>query len=179
MKDNILKAAIQILEKEGVEKVSMRNIGKILDCAAGLIYYYYKDKEAILKDVYAQTCSQFLMGMKKMKWDAEHPERSFERLVVFMCLFRIRNSYRYREVFVRLGYGKKPPKELLEVRAYFVERLSQLHLARLHTEKDLEEAGRVILAYVEGIASISSHDSEKKIEKLTLEGIRPFIHYWR
>lgn len=179
MKEKILKADIKILEKQGVEKVSMRNIGQLLDCAAGLIYYYYKDKDSILKDFYAQTCGQFLTGMKKVKWDPKHPERSFEKLVVFMCLFRIRNSYRYREVFARLEYGKNPPKELQEVRAYFIERLAQLHLGRLKTDKDLEEASRVILAYVEGIASISSRDPEEKIEKLTLEGIRPFIQYWR
>lgn len=49
--ERIAETALQVLEKEGPEKVSMRRIAKTVGITPMAIYHYYPDREALLKSV--------------------------------------------------------------------------------------------------------------------------------
>lgn len=51
MKRNIINAAIQIMEQEGYEQLSIRKIASKIEYSPTTIYLYYKDKAEIIKDI--------------------------------------------------------------------------------------------------------------------------------
>lgn len=59
MKNMIKKAAYQIFMKQGIEKISMRNIAAKIKYSPTTIYLYYKNKDELLRDILADYNSQF------------------------------------------------------------------------------------------------------------------------
>lgn len=51
MKNNIMRAAIEIINKEGYEKLSIRKIAAKIEYSPAAIYLYYKDKAQIITDM--------------------------------------------------------------------------------------------------------------------------------
>lgn len=51
MKKKIMEAAIEIMEEEGYEKLSLRKIAAKIEYSPTTIYLYYKDKAEIIKDM--------------------------------------------------------------------------------------------------------------------------------
>jgi AcrR family transcriptional regulator len=179
----ILKNALQILEKEGVDSVTLRAIAHKMDVSVGVIYNYFTNKDEILKEIYVQTSSQFLKALKKREIDDKNknPFDAFVEMAVFMCEFRIENSHRYREIFFRQTFEEEP-KELLEIRKHSQEKLKALSLAALKTDEDLYLASRVVLSLAEGIASLAlrdiTKDARKKSAKTMELGITALLNGW-
>lgn len=51
MKNKIMNAAIEIIEQDGYEKLSMRKIANKIEYSPTTIYLYYKDKSDIISDI--------------------------------------------------------------------------------------------------------------------------------
>ena len=51
MKQKIMTAAIEIIEQEGYEKLSIRKIASKIEYSPTTIYLYYKDKAEIITDM--------------------------------------------------------------------------------------------------------------------------------
>src|ERR1700739_4631605 len=49
--EQIAETALRILEEEGPEKVSMRRLAKEVRITPMAIYYYYPDRESLLKSI--------------------------------------------------------------------------------------------------------------------------------
>ncbi len=52
-KEDILKEAVRLMGEKGVEAVSMREIAANLSVTKPMIYYYFKDKEDLIKQVFS------------------------------------------------------------------------------------------------------------------------------
>lgn len=52
-KEDILKEAIRLMAEKGIEAVSMREIANNLSITKPVIYYYFKDKEDLIKQVFS------------------------------------------------------------------------------------------------------------------------------
>lgn len=53
-KNKIIKAAIEIFSKKGFHRATIRDIAAKADVSIGLIYFYFKNKEDILKEIFKQ-----------------------------------------------------------------------------------------------------------------------------
>ena len=60
MKVKIRNAAIQIIEQEGYEKLSIRKIATKIEYSPTTIYLYYKDKAGIITDMSDELYSNVL-----------------------------------------------------------------------------------------------------------------------
>lgn len=58
-KEMILNAAFEITQKDGVEKVSNREIAKKLNCSIRPIYYQFKNSEELNKELYKKIDQYF------------------------------------------------------------------------------------------------------------------------
>ncbi len=47
-KKKLMNAAIQIIEKDGIDKITVRNVCKEAGVATGLFYYYFQNKDELL-----------------------------------------------------------------------------------------------------------------------------------
>ena len=179
----ILKNALKILEKEGVDCVTLRAIAHKMDVSVGVIYNYFTNKDELLKEIYVQTCSQFLQALKKREIGDKNknPIDAFVEMSIFMCEFRIENSHRYREIFVQQTFEEEP-KELLEIRKHSQEKLKALSLAAMKTNEDLYLASRAVLCLAEGIASLAvrdkTNDARKNSAQIMGFGVTALLKGW-
>lgn len=68
--DIILDAASQVFACEGFHKAKISKIAEIAGIGAGTIYLYFKNKEAILEEIFLRSWSRIeskLLEMKKIK----------------------------------------------------------------------------------------------------------------
>lgn len=183
IRKEILHEALSLLEKEGVDAVTIRKIADLMDSSVGVIYNYFKNKDEILNEIYRETCRLFLEGLKKKELEDQKKERhkAFIGMCVYMCEFRIENSHRYREIFLKHTF-EKAPEELLEIRKHIQKKLTELQLQTLNTENAVYEASRLLVALAEGIASLALRDKSEDIVKKSAQsmehGVKAFLHFW-
>jgi AcrR family transcriptional regulator len=65
-KDQILDRAMEIAVEEGVDAVSIRRLSSACGIAIGSVYNYYKDKEAIIRDLSERFWSGILEDQEKV-----------------------------------------------------------------------------------------------------------------
>lgn len=65
MKDKIINAAKKLFLTKGYEKTTMRDIVKSAETSIGNCYFYYKNKEAILKEIVISEIDEFEKVLEK------------------------------------------------------------------------------------------------------------------
>lgn len=65
-KDQILDRAMEIAIEEGVDAVSIRRLSSACGIAIGSVYNYYKDKDAIIRDLAERFWSGILADQEKV-----------------------------------------------------------------------------------------------------------------
>lgn len=63
-RQRILKCAKTIISQEGLEQLSIRKIANMLEYTPGIIYHYFKDKDAILYEITKEGCMGILQIIK-------------------------------------------------------------------------------------------------------------------
>ena len=82
-KIQILKAAQQIFARYGYFKSTMDDIAQAMGMKKGSLYYYYKSKEDILKDVVNYESEQFLNALQKEIESLKTPQEKILRFLQF------------------------------------------------------------------------------------------------
>ena len=59
-RDRILEAALQLADREGMQRLSMRRLADELGCNPMAVYYYFEDKRALVREVVNQVFSAFV-----------------------------------------------------------------------------------------------------------------------
>lgn len=80
VRETILNAARELFVKHGHEAVTMRMIAKAIDYAPGAIYFHFKDKEALIREM----CMQDLAALTAAIRQQEQLSDPVEQLKVFM-----------------------------------------------------------------------------------------------
>lgn len=62
----VLVAAIRCFAENGLQKTTLGDIGKAADMRSGHIYYYFKNKDAIIEEAYGLVLEEILDGLRKV-----------------------------------------------------------------------------------------------------------------
>lgn len=79
VKNKILDTARSIVEKEGIEKLSIRKITKTLDYSPGIVYHYFKDKDEILETILQDGYMKIIHAIKSAQVDEEDPVQELKK----------------------------------------------------------------------------------------------------
>ncbi|MDF1660351.1 MAG: TetR/AcrR family transcriptional regulator [Planctomycetota bacterium] len=77
----ILKAAAEEFRRRGYQRAGMRDIAATLDMAVGNLYYYFKNKQAIITDLQQQTVQRLISRAETI---IELPIRADTRLFLLI-----------------------------------------------------------------------------------------------
>ena len=107
----ILDAARKLLVQNGYESLSMRKIAAEVGCKAATLYYYYKNKEAIVEALVEEGNRLHYRISKEIANKHQNPMLRFEALLWTSLEFGINNPA-YFEILYLLGadgpHGSKP-----------------------------------------------------------------------
>ena len=74
VKEKILDAARKIVAKEGFQGLSVRKITKLMDYSPGIIYHYFKNKEAIVEALVSEGYGRILATVATVSREESSPE---------------------------------------------------------------------------------------------------------
>ncbi len=98
-RNNILKAAREIVKEEGWQGLSMRKIADKIEYTAPIIYEYFSNKEAILQEL---TCKGFIILTKDLEAAQRESEDAAEQLeAMWMAYwnFALKNKEMYQLMY--------------------------------------------------------------------------------
>jgi AcrR family transcriptional regulator len=85
--DQILETAIQILESEGRETLSMRKLAEALDLKAPSLYRHYADKNALEQAIAARAAAQLHVALDQAIRSLRSPARVLHQTARTYCEF--------------------------------------------------------------------------------------------
>ena len=116
--EEILYAARRLLTKDGYEGLSMRKLAASLNCQAPTLYYYYKNKTAIIEELIAEGFGMLIEEDKIIAAKTIEPLDKIEEFCLNYIEFAFKNPGYY---FVM--YSLKLDSEHLREKIYEQERI--------------------------------------------------------
>src|SRR5919198_630256 len=161
-RDRILRAAVRVMDAEGVEAVTMRRLGRELGVEAMSLYNHVRDKEDILIGIIESVMTEFALPGGEGDWLA--------RVRTMAAEFR-RLLLAHPNVVQLIAEHHGPPTSpngFLPVEVA----LSTLRAGGLSPEETVH-AYRALVGYVMGYVAQSDNDSEFEFGlDMLLEGLR-------
>ena len=84
--DEILTVSLKIIQKEGLEKLSMRRIASVLKCSVASPYAYFENREEIIKEL-------ILSGERKLTMDLKNAREAITSEDVYARLIAVAHTY--------------------------------------------------------------------------------------
>lgn len=106
MQEKIVKTAMKLFIKEGIENVSMRKIADKIEYSPGAIYSYFKDKGEILHAIHNEGFEKLYALQKSLDTIADPYERLSKMGRLYMQ-FAFDNPDYYDLMFIAKGVAEK------------------------------------------------------------------------
>jgi AcrR family transcriptional regulator len=155
----LLQEAARTIAQEGVEGLTLREVGKRLGVSRTALYRHFSDKSALLAAVAREGFQRF-RGDLHAAWTAhEGSRRGFETMGVAYVQFAVAHPAHYRVMFGDYRHlCDKDPELRADATAAFqvlVDALISLQQARLVRRDDPRTLATFIWAVVHGIAMLA------------------------
>ncbi|MEH6682607.1 MAG: TetR/AcrR family transcriptional regulator [Sediminicola sp.] len=98
-RSNILSAACQIVKEDGWQGLSLRKIADAIEYTAPIIYEYFDNKEAILKELTIQGYRLLNKELIKAKDSSTDPAQQLEAMWLAYWKFAFSNKETYQLMF--------------------------------------------------------------------------------
>jgi AcrR family transcriptional regulator len=99
LRQALITAAMQLLEEEGLDKLSLRGIARLAGVSQTAPYSHFKSREALLAAVAAEGHRLFTESMAEMAAQATSPEETIIGFGVGYIEFALGNPALYRLMF--------------------------------------------------------------------------------
>lgn len=96
---NILEAALDIAKSEGWNSLSMRKIADAIEYTAPIIYEYFSNKEAILKELTRIGYKKLIAKLEEAKAEHDTPEKQLEAMWLAYWNFALAETELYQLMF--------------------------------------------------------------------------------
>jgi len=102
----ILDAARELFAAEGIEAVSMRKIADAVEYSPTIIYQYFADKDALLRELCAEDFGALAQTFGEIAGVAD-PIQRIEQIALAYVRFGIEHPNHYRLMFMTPFHGKE------------------------------------------------------------------------
>ncbi|MGA2107933.1 MAG: TetR family transcriptional regulator [Syntrophorhabdales bacterium] len=85
-KELLARTAIDLFAKKGYANTSIRDIGKAAKVNVALIYYYFKDKEALLQHIIERSGRELAVILKEIQTTEPDPLECLKKMIVRQIL---------------------------------------------------------------------------------------------
>jgi AcrR family transcriptional regulator len=132
----ILKAASEIMEEEGVDKLSIRKIAAKIEYSPAIIYHYFKNKEDIINILMRKGYEKILRELFSIEDLPDRPEEKLKKLLKRYILMALSMPDEYKNVMMNdtpeilshtsvLFKGASSERKALALLCNFVKDLSE------------------------------------------------------
>jgi AcrR family transcriptional regulator len=158
MKQKVVKTAMKLFIKDGIENVSMRKIADKIEYSPGAIYSYFKDKGEIIHAIHNEGFEK-LYALQKSLDNISNPYERLAKMGRLYMDFAFENPDYYDLMFIAKGVGEKiieknewdaGQRSYDYLRNTVKECIEQGYLA----ESDVDAATFAVWGFVHGMAAL-------------------------
>lgn len=80
IRSSILDAAREIIERDGVQGLSIRKITNAIDYSPAIVYHYFKDKNEIVETLVEEGYRKILSSVMSVKRNEDEPEKEIKEV---------------------------------------------------------------------------------------------------
>ena len=176
---SILRAAWELVEKEGWQALSIRKIAEAIEYSAPVIYDHFENKEAILLEFTKRGFQALNEELEKAKAQFLGPEQQVEAMAYAYWHFAFNNK-EYYQLMYGLGMpGCETVKQIPELSAFtqiVMEPLKALIAKSNNTGTDPYLKLHTLWSTLHGLISINMMGKEGSREELNAMIMKDFIN---
>ena len=181
-REEILGAALEILHREGLEKLSMRNIARKLGCSVASPYAYFKNQEDIVRTLIIQGEADLTERLQKARRSSEDVFEQLTAIAYTYWDFATEHRELHRVMFgTAMGgatYRRVFPSLPTSYRVYLEALRSGSQSGAIPHGRDQYRAiARTMWAWMFGVITLEMTDlvHARPVNHPIEEGIRMFI----
>ena len=130
-REKILEISVKLFNEKGCMKTSTRHIADELGISVGNLYYYFKNKEEIIIDIYEKYMESISGHLTSLKDGIDEP---FDYYKLFSSQMELERKYRFLRLEISNLYKTYPKvKDTIEKRV--IEKAHELNYLFLHQMK--------------------------------------------
>jgi len=96
----ILTVAEEIINSEGIDKLSVRKIASKIEYSPSLIYHYFKDKDEILKHLMEKSYKKIVGLLKSVQTSTEDPKDKIRKMTHSYILLALQMPEQYKSIML-------------------------------------------------------------------------------
>jgi AcrR family transcriptional regulator len=114
LREDILDAARPLFARDGYEATSVRKIAQKLNCSPGILYHYFRDKDAIMAALIQEAFEKLVERLRPLVSDPSPIRDRLRRGLRSYIEFGLENPNHYRVIFNK-NADTAPPEAILHV----------------------------------------------------------------
>jgi AcrR family transcriptional regulator len=179
VRSSILRAAWQLVEKEGWQALSIRKIAEAIEYSVPVIYDHFENKEAILLEFTKRGFQLLNEDLLKAKELFANPEQQVEAMAYAYWKFAFTNK-EYYQLMYGLGMpGCETVNQINELKTFtelILEPIRNLISKNNNTQADPLLKLRTFWSTLHGLISINMMGGENSRDELNAMVLKDFIN---
>lgn len=158
MRQRVVKTAMKLFLKDGIENVSMRKIADKIEYSPGAIYSYFKDKGEIIHAIHNEGFEK-LYALQKSLDNIKDPFERLSKMGRLYMKFALENPDYYDLMFIAKGVAEKiSEKKEWDVGQrsydYLKDTVKECIEEKYMIESDVDSATFAVWGFVHGMAAL-------------------------
>ena len=132
-KQKLLDVTRQMIDTNGIDSVSMRDLGKEMNLSRSAVYRHFKNKEDLLASIVTENFDMLISRLRKLTGEIDDPRKLVSEILYTLYDFGIKNYEHYQLMFIK--QWDKNQYENLHVSAFELFRIIYNCLEKAHGQK--------------------------------------------
>lgn len=171
-KNKILKAALALFVKQGIERTTTAEITQKVGIAEGTLFAHFKTKQVLIDELYKSIKTEEVKYFSQLTFNEDNPKEYVTNFAGSMCNYFIQREkeYRFIELTHKTDYiSKKVRQEAEEYFVDFVNKMIQWQKDGVITDFDMQLIGSVAWSICKGVIEYSIANKQKEIPENSMD----------
>lgn len=158
-KQRLIDVTRQMIDKSGVDSVSMRDLGKEMNLSRSAVYVYFKNKDDLLAAVVAENFQTLKSRISKLTEKINDPIKLVYEVLYTFYDFGINNQEHYKLMFLK-QWDKEKYDDLhiaaIEVFGVFYKCFEKAHEQKCTVNKSPRQLTAIVSSFILGLVELNS-----------------------
>lgn len=132
-KQKLLDVTRQMIDTNGIDSVSMRDLGKEMNLSRSAVYRHFKHKDDLLASIVTENFDMLISRLRKLTGEIDDPRKLVSEILYTLYDFGIKNYEHYQLMFIK--QWDKNQYENLHISAFELFRIIYNCLEKAHGQK--------------------------------------------
>ncbi|MDD7795397.1 TetR/AcrR family transcriptional regulator [Clostridium sp. 'White wine YQ'] len=158
-KQKLIDVTRQMIDTNGVDSVSMRDLGKETNLSRSAVYVYFKNKDDLLAAIVTEDFETLKSRICKLIGEIKDPRKLVYEVLYTFYDFGINNKEHYKLMFLK-QWDKEQYDNLhiaaIEVFGMFYQCLEKPHEQRYTVSKSPKQLTAMVSSFILGLVELNS-----------------------